>query len=221
PPSSSACRRPQGRRQPGRNRRGAAAGTDRGVTFSAVHAIADRILELHGWAALAVVFLLPALESSAFVGFLFPGEIGVLLGGVLASQHNVGLVAVVVAGVTGAIVGDSIGYEVGKRWGRRMLHGSIGRVVKVDHLERAERYLAQRGGKAVFFGRFTAALRVLVPGLAGMSGLSYGRFFAFNLAGGAVWATGFVLIGYAAGESWRRVETIAKRAGLVLLVAVA
>jgi membrane protein DedA with SNARE-associated domain/membrane-associated phospholipid phosphatase len=183
-----------------------------------VHAIADRILELHGWAALAVVFLLPALESSAFVGFLFPGEIGVLLGGVLASQHNVGLVAVLVAGVAGAIVGDSIGYEVGKRWGRRMLHGSLGRVVKVDHLERAERYLAQRGGKAVFFGRFTAALRVLVPGLAGMSGLPYRRFLVYNAAGGALWGTGFVLAGYLTGESWQRVEHIAGRASVVLLL---
>jgi len=182
--------------------------------------IADRILELHGWAALAVVFLLPALESSAFVGFVFPGEIGVLLGGVLASQHKVGLVAVLLAGVTGAIVGDSVGYEVGKRWGRRLLHGSVGRFIKADHLERAERSLRSRGGHAVFFGRFTAALRVFVPGLAGMSGMAYHRFFASNAAGGAVWATAFVLAGYLAGNSWRTVEHIAGRASVVLLLVV-
>ncbi|MCA1847129.1 MAG: DedA family protein, partial [Actinobacteria bacterium] len=168
--------------------------------------IADRILGLHGWVALAVVFLLPALESSAFVGFVFPGEIAVLLGGVLASQHKVSLVAVLAAGVAGAVVGDSIGYEVGKRWGRRLLQGSVGRFVKADHLERAERYLRSRGGKALFFGRFTAALRVLIPGLAGMSGMAYRRFFTYNAAGGAVWATGFVLAGYLAGNSWPTVE---------------
>jgi hypothetical protein len=43
--------------------------------------LADRILALHGWAALAIVFLLPALEASAFVGVVFSGEIAVLLGG--------------------------------------------------------------------------------------------------------------------------------------------
>ena len=180
--------------------------------------ITDWILGLHGWGAVAVVFLLPALESSAFVGFVFPGEIGVLLGGVLASQHNVSLAAVLAAGIAGAIVGDSVGYEVGQRWGRRLLHGGLGRVVKTDHLERAERYLQTRGGKAVFFGRFTAALRVLIPGLAGMSGLSYSRFFAYNAAGGTVWATGFVLAGYLAGHSWRKVEHVAGRAGVVLLL---
>ncbi len=183
-----------------------------------IGAIAERILGLQGWAAVAVVFLLPALESSAFVGFVFPGEIGVLLGGVLASQHKVGLAAVLAAGIAGAIVGDSVGYEVGKRWGRRLLHGSIGRFLKTDHLDRAERYLQRRGGKAVFFGRFTAALRVLIPGLAGMSGLPYGRFLAYNATGGAIWATGFVLAGYVAGDSWRDVEHIAGRAGVVLLL---
>jgi membrane protein DedA with SNARE-associated domain/membrane-associated phospholipid phosphatase len=183
-----------------------------------IASIDDRILGLHGWAALAVVFLLPALESSAFVGFVFPGEIAVLLGGVLAYQHKVSLPAVLVAAVAGAIVGDSVGYEVGKRWGRRMLHGTIGRVVRHEHLDRAEHYLADRGGRAVFLGRFTAALRVLIPGVAGMSRMRYRTFVLYNAAGGALWAVGFVLAGYLAGTSWRQVEHIAGRASLVLLL---
>jgi undecaprenyl-diphosphatase len=183
-----------------------------------IGAIAERILGLHGWAALAVVFLLPALESSAFVGFVFPGEIAVLLGGVLASQHKVGLAGVLAAAVAGAVIGDTIGYEIGRHWGRRMLDGSIGRFVKTDHLDRAERYLQRRGGKAVFFGRFTAALRVMIPGLAGMSRLPYRRFLAYNAAGGALWAAGFVLAGYVAGDSWRSVEHVAGRASVVLLL---
>src|SRR2546423_3509878 len=185
---------------------------------SLIAGITDAILHLHGWAALAVVFALPALESSAFVGFVFPGEIGVLLGGVLAFEHRVSLPAVLAAAIAGAVIGDSVGYEVGKRWGRHLLERTVGRFVKRDHLDRAERYLATRGGKAVFFGRFTAALRVLIPGLAGMSGMPYRTFAVYNMAGGALWATGFVLVGYAAGTSWRRVEHVAKRASLVLLL---
>jgi undecaprenyl-diphosphatase len=41
---------------------------------------AELILSLHGWVALSVVFLVPALEASAFVGILFPSEIAVILG---------------------------------------------------------------------------------------------------------------------------------------------
>src|SRR6266540_4334230 len=148
--------------------------------------LADRILALHGWVVLVVVFLLPALESSAFIGFIFPGEIAVLLGGVLASQHRAPLPAVIAAAVAGAIIGDSVGYLVGRRWGRTMLHSSIGRIIKHEHLDRAERYLAERGGPAVFLGRFTAALRVLIPGLAGMARLRYRTFVVYNALGGAV-----------------------------------
>jgi undecaprenyl-diphosphatase len=183
--------------------------------------LVDRILGLHGWAVLAVVFLAPALEASAFLGVVVPGEIAVLLGGVLAFEHRAPLPAVLAFAVTGAIIGDSVGYLVGRRWGRRLLDGSVGRLVPHQHLDRAERYLAERGGPAVFFGRFTAALRALIPGLAGMAGLHYRTFALYNAAGGLLWASGFVLLGYVAGTGWRRVEAVAKRASLLLLLALA
>src|SRR5438132_7474087 len=53
--------------------------------------VIEVILHLRGGAAYALIFLLPALESSAFVGFLFPGELAVVLGGVLAYQGRVSL----------------------------------------------------------------------------------------------------------------------------------
>jgi membrane protein DedA with SNARE-associated domain/membrane-associated phospholipid phosphatase len=185
-----------------------------------VNHLADVILSLEGAPALLVVFLLPALECSAFVGLIFPGEIAVLLGGVLAFEGRISLVAALAAAISGAIIGDAVGYAVGRRFGRRMLDGTVGRFVKPHHVDRAEGYLRERGGKAVLFGRFTAALRVLVPGLAGMSGMPYRRFAAWNVAGGVVWGVAFVLLGYAAGDSWREVESVAKRASLVLLFVV-
>ena len=85
----------------------------RGDVIGTLAAVTDAILRLHGIAALALVFLIPALEASAFVGFVFPGEIAVLLGGVLAFQGRAPLWAVIVAAVLGAAIGDSIGYAVG------------------------------------------------------------------------------------------------------------
>jgi undecaprenyl-diphosphatase len=180
--------------------------------------VTETILSLHGWVALLVVFLLPALEASAFFGVVFPGEIAVILGGVLAFQHRVELGAVLAVAVVGAVAGDTVGYLVGRRWGRRMLHGSLRRFVKAHHLDQAEAFLARHGGKAVFFGRWTAALRALIPGLAGMSGVHYRTFAIWNVLGGGLWAATFVLVGYVAGEGWRKVEEIAKRASLVLLL---
>ena len=154
--------------------------------------LTDAILHLHGWAALALIFAVPALEASAFVGFVFPGEIAVLLGGVLAYQGRISLGAALAAAILGAIVGDSIGYWIGREWGRAILRGTIGRLPIIRHhvdknLDRAEDYLRRRGPHAVVLGRFTAGLRVMVPGLAGMSRMRYGKFLLYNVIGGALW----------------------------------
>ena len=184
--------------------------------------LTDRILTLPGWLVVTLVFAFPALEASAFVGFVFPGEIAVLLGGVVASQGRVPLGSVIAAAVSGAIIGDSVGYFVGRRWGTHLLHGTIGRLPVIrthlhEHLESAQAYVRRRRGSAVFYGRFTAALRVLVPGLAGMSEVHYPTFLAYNVAGGALWGTAFAVLGYLAGENYQRVEKIASRVGLGLL----
>lgn len=182
--------------------------------------IVKRILALHGTAVLVAVFALPALEASVFIGFVFPGEIAVVLGGVLAFQGRVRLGAVIAVAILGAIVGDTVGYFVGKRWGRRMLDGTIGRFVRAEHLERGEAFLLRQGGRGVLLGRFTAAFRALVPGLAGMSGMNYRTFATYNAIGGAIWAGGFVLAGYAAGNSWRRIEHFTRAASLIVVVLV-
>jgi hypothetical protein len=70
----------------------------------------------------------------------------------------------------------------------------------------------------VFLGRWTSVLRALIPGLAGLSDMPYGRFLVFS---GVAWATAFTLLGYAAGASYRHVERVAGRASLVLLGLVA
>src|SRR6266568_1395449 len=194
--------------------------------MTTVHVVAagfaDRILLLPGWLVLGLVFALPALEASAFVGFVFPGEVAVILGGVAAWRGTVPLWAVIVAAVSGAVIGDSAGYLIGRRWGDRLLTGTIGRLPVIrrhldKRLDTARAYVHRRRGSAVFFGRFTAALRVLVPGLAGMSGVEYPVFLAYNVAGGAIWGTGMAVLGYLAGESYKHVEKIAGRAGLALL----
>jgi membrane-associated protein len=183
--------------------------------------ILEGILKLPPWLALALVFLLPALEASAFVGVVLPGEIGVILGGVMANQHKLPLAAVLSAAIAGAVIGDSIGYIVGRRYGETLLSKIPNRILKPEHVKRAEATIRDFGGKAVFLGRFTAALRALVPGMAGMSRLHYGKFLIWNLAGGVLWAAAFTILGYLAGSQYQRLEHYANLIGLALLVAVA
>ena len=177
--------------------------------------ISEFIRSLPSWVALLVVFLAPCLESSAFIGFLFPGEIAVFVGGVIAYDGRLGLGAVMAAAVLGAVIGDTVGYWVGRRYGRRLLHFLFGKVSFIRRnldreLDKAQAYLKRRGGRAVFLGRYTAALRVLVPGLAGMSDMHYPKFLLWNVVGGGTWAVAVVLLGYYAGAAWHQVQKIGR-----------
>lgn len=182
--------------------------------------VLEGILGLPAAVALGLVFLLPALEASVFLGVVVPGEIGVILGGVLANQHRLPLAAVLAAGIAGAVLGDSVGYLVGARYGQRLLLRLPRRLVKPESLDRTSDTIRRLGGRAVFVSRFTAALRALVPGMAGMAGMRYRTFLPWNVLGGVSWATGFVMLGYAAGSQYKRVEQYANYVGLAILAAV-
>jgi undecaprenyl-diphosphatase len=105
----------------------------------------EHILSLSGWVALLIVFAVPALEASVFLGFVFPGETALILGGVLASYGRVTLWAVFLAGISGAVIGDSVGYLVGREYGARMLQATrFHRLVKPHRIERAQDYPARR-----------------------------------------------------------------------------
>jgi undecaprenyl-diphosphatase len=179
------------------------------------------ILFVNGWLALGLLFLFTALEAPAFLGLVLPGELALLLGGVAAHSGRISLPAAVVVGVCGAIIGDSAGYWIGHHWRGALLSSPIARRVKPAQLRRAESILNRRSGPTLFIGRLTAGARVLLPGLAGASRVPYRTFLTWNALAGAIWATAHVMAGYAAGASWRRVHTVASRAGLYLLLAFA
>lgn len=168
--------------------------------------VVANVLSIPPWAALLVVFALPALEASAFVGVVFPGELAVLLGGVLAAEHRVSLASVLLAAVAGAVLGDQVGYAVGARYGERLLRVLPERIVNPARLDAGRRTIRRLGAKAVVAGRWTASLRALVPGLCGMAGMRYRTFALANLVGGGLWAVTIVLVGYVAGDGWRRAQ---------------
>ena len=181
----------------------------------------EGLLSLSGWAALAFLFLLPALEAPAFLGLVLPGELALLLGGVLAHQHRLSLPAALAAGTAGALAGDSAGYWIGRRWGPRLLASRLGRRIGPGRLHRVESLLLRGGGRALFVGRCTAGARVVLPGLAGMLGLRYRIFVLWTGAAATAWAAAHVLLGYAAGAGWRHVHHLTGRVGIALALAVA
>jgi len=168
----------------------------------------------------ALVGLLVFAEDALFVGFVLPGETAAILGGVAASRHHVHLGIILAIVIAAAIVGDTVGYEIGHHFGARILDIRILRKHR-HRLADAQRLLARRGGWAVFLGRFTAFFRAVMPALAGTAKMPYRRFLAFNAVGGVVWGTGAVLVGYLAGDSYRRIEKAVGRGGAAAVAVIA
>ena len=185
-----------------------------------MNGLVEHLLNVPGGLVYALVGLLVFAEDALFVGFVVPGETAAVLGGVDASRGHVRLWAVILLVVAAAIVGDSVGYEVGRRFGPRILRARI-LATRQRRLADARDLLARRGGSAVFLGRFVAFLRAVMPALAGTAGMPYRRFLAFNAAGGLAWGTGFVLLGYLAGNSYQAVEKTAGRGAGVAVAALA
>ena len=143
------------------------------------------------------------LETGAFVGLVAPGETAVVLGGVVAAQGEVDLVAMLLLVWLAAAAGDLASYALGRKLGRRFLVTRGPRIgVTAPRLQRVEDFFERHGAKAILVGRFVGIVRAVAPFLAGASGLRLRGFLPWSLLGTAVWAATFTLIGYAFHQSF-------------------
>ncbi|OMH27644.1 hypothetical protein BKD30_03075 [Tersicoccus phoenicis] len=181
--------------------------------------VIDGIVGMNTVLAAVIIAGLVLAEDALFIGFVIPGETAAIIGGVIASRGHVGLPVMIAVVVFAAVLGDTIGYEVGRLLGARALaHRSLRR--HRPKLDRAQDLLRRRGGGAVFLGRFTAFFRAVMPALAGTARMPYRRFLLFNAAGGIIWGTAAVTLGFLAGNSYRAVAHTAGTATAVVVALV-
>lgn len=176
------------------------------------------LLSLRGWPAYLVVGALCFGESAIFLGFVLPGEIAVVYGGVLASEGHVSLLSMTSVAVVAAVLGYTTGFAVGRYLGPVLLRHRPFKASK--NVERTRALLKRRGAPAVFFGRFVAVFRALIPGMAGMAEMRYPAFLLFNILSGAIWGVGYTLGGYLAGKSYDRFLSVAGTAATAVLAAI-
>lgn len=143
----------------------------------------------------AIVFA----ESGLLAGFFLPGDTLLLTAGVLASQHKLNLVLLLASVIVAAIIGDNVGYSIGKRAGPRIFKKKDGILFRQEHLQKAENFYEQHGGKTVIMARFIPIVRTFAPLVAGVGKMPRQRFVAFNIVGGVLWGGGITLMGYFVG----------------------
>jgi len=166
------------------------------------HALTELSETLGTW-TYALVGGLAFLETGAFVGLIAPGETAIVLGGVVAAQGEINLVAVLLIAWVAAALGDIASFVLGARLGRRFIHRHGPRVgMTPPRVDRVEQFYARHGAKAILVGRFVGIIRAVSPFLAGSSGLRFRAFLPWSLLGTLVWASAFTLVGYAFSESF-------------------
>lgn len=185
------------------------------ISASIISFVLHEIHSLPGALVYSLVALLVFGEAALFIGFVLPGETTVLVAGVVASQGNINIGILCVLVVVAAVVGDSVGYAVGHHFGDRLLSLRV-LARHREELDAAMAGMRRRGPLYVFLGRFTAFLRAVMPGLAGISKMHYRRFLVANALGGLVWGVAFCLIGYYGGSQLTKIEKYSGWASIAL-----
>lgn len=139
------------------------------------------------------------VETGLLFPFL-PGDSLLVTAGLLASKVDgpiqLDLVTLGILGTLASIVGNQVSYLIGRRAGRALFERPDSRWFKRTHLEQAQAYYDQHGGKTIVIARFMPIIRTFAPVIAGVAGMRPAVFLLYNIVGGAAWVWSMLLVGY-------------------------
>lgn len=157
------------------------------------------LVESYPHAIYALMFLVLFVETGLFLAIL-PGDSLLFAAGALAASHGLfQLPLLVPLLMAAAFSGDQINYLIGSWVGEKPFRRG-GRLFNRRNLEKARRFYARHGGKAILMGRFIPVVRSATPLAAAVGGMPYRRFLLFSLPGSAAWTLLFLALGYFIGN---------------------
>ncbi len=179
--------------------------------------------DLNGYPVLftyVFVFLAALVETAPFIGLFIPGQIFVILAGVVAYEGWANFYLLVFLAAMGGIIGDWIGYHLGSLYGEKWLKRHP-KLFFLEHLpyEKSKQYFKKYGGITVVLGRFYGVTRAFTPFIAGTAKMERSTFLFYNIFGGFFWAYTSVGIGYVFGEAYPVIEKVLGRVFLMTLLA--
>lgn len=153
----------------------------------------------------ASAWVYPLILAVAALDAVFPvvpSEATVIAAGALAGAGDLVLSFILIAAAGGAVIGDNVAYLLG-RAGRgpvvaRLLRSARWR----EQMTRAETMLRERSATIIVVSRFIPGGRTVTMLSAGLVGLGWRRFAAFDLAAGVLWAAYAGLIGVVGGKAF-------------------
>lgn len=150
------------------------------------------------------VFLLICVEN---VFPPIPSEVILTFGGFMTMHTNLTVTGVVIAATIGSVLGAVILYAIGVLLEVERLEKIIDRYghilrVKIEDIERAERWFQKYGYWTVLFCRMIPLIRSLISIPAGMTRMNFPLFLLFTTIGTVIWNVLLVSLGAKVGESW-------------------
>jgi membrane-associated protein len=165
------------------------------------HQLSDvrHLVQVGGYIGLtAIIFA----ETGLLIGFFLPGDSLLVTAGLLSSQPEFGL-NVYLLGViltVAAILGNTLGYVIGRYSGPRLFTRDDSFLFKKKHLFAAQAFYERHGGKTLVIARFMPIVRTFVPVVAGLAGMDFKRYTAYNVLGAVAWIWSMLLIGFLLGR---------------------
>jgi membrane protein DedA with SNARE-associated domain len=151
-----------------------------------------------GW-AYPLILGVAALDA---VFPLVPSEATLIAAAALAGTGDLVLPFVLVAGAAGAVIGDNVAYLIGRAGRGQVSRWILGSPKWRTRIARAETVLRQRSATIIVVSRFIPGGRTATMLSAGIAGLPWRRFVAYDLAAGVLWAGYAGLIGLIGGKAF-------------------
>ncbi|MFA4834007.1 MAG: DedA family protein [Patescibacteria group bacterium] len=150
------------------------------------------------------VVLLMAVESS-FIPF--PSEVVIPPAAYLASQGEMNIFFVILAGVIGSLIGAVINYWLAFYLGRILIYKiadhRFSRFLMINSakIKKSEDFFLRYGNVSTLVGRLVPVVRQLISLPAGFAGMNFKNFCFYTTLGSAVWVTILAILGYAFGSN--------------------
>ncbi|WP_207432592.1 DedA family protein [Sabulibacter ruber] len=176
------------------------------VSWSELFSSPENMIRYGG---LTLILIVVFVETGLLIGLVIPGGDSLLLTtGLLAGADVLTIpLAGLLASMTAAgIAGDLLGYSIGKKMGKKLYKKQDTWYFKRKHLERAQKFYKEKGKLAIVMGKFVPVVRTFNPLLAGVTGMSLGRFLILSSIGTALWICSLVLASYYLGRQFPQLK---------------
>ncbi len=156
-----------------------------------------------------------------------PSEVIMPAAGFAASNGDLNLILVILAGTLGAVLGALPLYYLGRIFDEERLSAFTEKYgkyvfVKPNDIKATNAWFDKHGKKAVFFGRMVPGIRSFISIPAGMNKMPMPSFLILSTLGASIWTTALAFAGYYLGKNYEIIESTlapySKGIGIVIVI---